>query len=112
MKLKAVNFNLIDTLWSKKPKEKLKKFFLLPNKISGMSSNEKVLRLRKRLWIKTSRDISCGNKSRCTKNALKVSIEVKVSRPRKSLSTKNSRHTSWLLEAALVDDYVGPSNPA
>ncbi len=49
LKLKAVNFNLIDTLWSKKPKEKLKKFFLLPNKISGMSSNEKVLRLRKHL---------------------------------------------------------------
>ena len=47
--LKPINLNLIDSIWSKKPKEKLKKFFFLADKVSGGSSKKKVLELRKYL---------------------------------------------------------------
>ena len=47
--LKPINLNLIDSIWSKKPKEKLKKFFFLPDKVSGGSSKKKVLELTKYL---------------------------------------------------------------
>ena len=41
--LKPINFNLVDSLWLKKPREKLKKFFFLSDKISGMNSKKKFL---------------------------------------------------------------------
>ena len=45
--LKPINFNLVDSLWLKKPREKLKKFFFLSDKISGMNSKKKIFKLKK-----------------------------------------------------------------
>ena len=40
--LKPINLNLIDNIWTKKPREKIKKFFLLPDKISGKNTKKKM----------------------------------------------------------------------
>ena len=45
--LKPVNRNLIDVVWSKKPKENIKPFFYLPIKDAGQSTQEKILKIKK-----------------------------------------------------------------
>ena len=47
--LKPINLNLVDLIWRKKPKEKIKKFFCLTNENTGKSSYKKILELRKNL---------------------------------------------------------------
>tara|TARA_S200000501_G_scaffold373842_1_gene421948 strand:+ start:2143 stop:3843 length:1701 start_codon:yes stop_codon:yes gene_type:complete len=47
--LKPINDNLVDKIWFNKPKEKVKKFFFLPNSISGKSANKKIFELKKYL---------------------------------------------------------------
>ena len=53
--LKPINLNLVDLIWQKKPKEKIKKFFNLTNKNSGRSSHKKILEL-KRILVKNKSD--------------------------------------------------------
>ena len=45
--MKPINFNLVDSLWLKKPRERVKKFFFLSDKISGMNSKKKIFKLKK-----------------------------------------------------------------
>ncbi len=47
--LKPINCNLVDKVWLHKPKERIKKFFFLPDKISGKSVDKKILELKKYL---------------------------------------------------------------
>tara|TARA_Y100001958_G_C21236697_1_gene563261 strand:+ start:1092 stop:2792 length:1701 start_codon:yes stop_codon:yes gene_type:complete len=47
--LKPINLNLVDIVWKNRPKEEARKFFLLPNKITGKSSNKKISDLKKYL---------------------------------------------------------------
>ena len=54
--LKPINCNLVDKVWLNKPKERIKKFFFLPDKISGKSVNKKILELKKYL-IKSKYDL-------------------------------------------------------
>jgi len=44
--LKPINRNLIDIIWSKKPKDLVKPFFFLPNKNAGQSSQEKIVKVK------------------------------------------------------------------
>ena len=44
--LKSINSNLIDSIWSNKPKEKLKPFFLLSQKNTGASSSKKLKQVK------------------------------------------------------------------
>ena len=44
--LKSINSNLIDSIWSNKPKEKLKPFFLLSQKNTGESSSKKLKQVK------------------------------------------------------------------
>ena len=53
--LKPINLNLVDLVWQKKPKEKIKKFFYLTNKNSGRSSHKKILEF-KRILVKNKSD--------------------------------------------------------
>ena len=45
--LKSVNKNLVDIVWSKKPKELIKPFYSLSKKNTGISSEEKILEVKK-----------------------------------------------------------------
>jgi len=45
--LKPLNKNLIDIIWSKKPKDKIKPFFSLSKKDAGQSSQEKIEKIKK-----------------------------------------------------------------
>ena len=53
--LKPIDLNLVDLIWQKKPKEKVKKFFYLSNKNAGRSSHKKILEL-KRTLVKNKSD--------------------------------------------------------
>ena len=44
--LKPINKNLIDIIWSKKPKDLIKPFFFLSKKDSGQNSQEKILKVK------------------------------------------------------------------
>ena len=44
--LKPVNINLIDIIWSKKPKYKIRSFFSLSKKDAGQSSQEKITKVK------------------------------------------------------------------
>jgi len=44
--LKPINRNLIDIIWSKKPKDLVKPFFSLSKKDAGQSSHEKILKVK------------------------------------------------------------------
>ena len=44
--LKPINKNLIDILWSKKPKDLIKPFFLLSKKNAGENSKKKILKIK------------------------------------------------------------------
>ena len=44
--LKSINSNLIDSIWSNKPKEKLRPFFLLSQKNTGASSSKKLKQVK------------------------------------------------------------------
>jgi len=44
--LKPINKNLIDIIWSKKPKDLIKPFFSLSKKDAGQSSEEKILKIK------------------------------------------------------------------
>ena len=46
IRLKSINSNLIDSIWSNKPKEKLKPFFLLSQKNTGASSSKKLKQVK------------------------------------------------------------------
>ena len=45
--LKSVNKNLVDIVWSKRPKELIKPFYSLSKKNTGISSEEKILEVKK-----------------------------------------------------------------
>ena len=45
--LKSVNKNLVDIVWSKRPKELIKPFYSLSKKNTGVSSEEKILEVKK-----------------------------------------------------------------
>ena len=45
--LKSVNKNLVDIVWSKRPKELIKPFYSLSKKNAGVSSEEKILEVKK-----------------------------------------------------------------
>ena len=45
--LKSVNKNLVDIVWSKRPKELIKPFYSLSKKNAGVSSEEKILKVKK-----------------------------------------------------------------
>jgi len=45
--LKPINRNLIDIIWSKKPKDLVKPFFSLSKKDAGQSSQEKIVKVKK-----------------------------------------------------------------
>ncbi len=45
--LKSVNKNLVDMIWSKRPKELIKPFYSLSKKNTGISSEEKILEVKK-----------------------------------------------------------------
>ncbi len=44
--LKPINTNLIDTIWSKKPKDLVKPFFFLSKKNAGQTSQEKIVKVK------------------------------------------------------------------
>ncbi len=44
--LQPINKNLVDIVWSKKPKNFIKPFFFLPRKNTGQSSREKILKVK------------------------------------------------------------------
>ncbi len=48
--IKSINSNLIDSVWSNKPKEKLKPFFLLSQKNTGSSSLKKLKKVKNILF--------------------------------------------------------------
>ena len=50
--LKPINTNLIDMIWSKKPKDLIKPFFSISRKDSGQSVHEKVLKVKNVLRTK------------------------------------------------------------
>ena len=53
--LKPVNINLIDIIWSKKPKYKIRSFFSLSKKVAGQSSQEKIIKV-KNILLKNKMD--------------------------------------------------------
>jgi len=49
IKLELMDENLVDTIWTERPKESLNQVELLPTKFAGVESQEKLAKLREQL---------------------------------------------------------------